>query len=331
MPAVPLEELRATATALGFRERQLEQTVQLVGLLGALQEHPFLRDSLALKGGTALNLFVWDAPRLSVDIDLNYMAADETLAAMQAARPRVEEAVREICRRRDLVVRSVPRAHAGGKWALRFASAFGSNAVVAFDLNFMFRISLWPVVKRDSHPLGPWQVSDFPLMDLHELAAGKLVALLGRDKARDLFDARSIWAMHDLDTDCLRTAFVAYGAMVRRDWRTVSVDDVRLRTRDVRNHLLPLLPDREIEASDDPDSYGQRLVSDCREGLSRVLPFRDNEMAFLDRLLDHGRVEPSLLTDDADLQLKLISHPLLNWKALNVRRHNEQRAENQRR
>ena len=85
MPAVPLEELRATAMALGFRERQLEQTVQLVGLLGALQGHPFLRDSLVLKGGSALNLFVWDAPRLSVDIDLNYMAADESLAAMQAA------------------------------------------------------------------------------------------------------------------------------------------------------------------------------------------------------------------------------------------------------
>ena len=49
-------------------ERQLEQTVQLVGLLRALQEHPFLRDSLVLKGGSALNLFVWDAPRLSVDI-----------------------------------------------------------------------------------------------------------------------------------------------------------------------------------------------------------------------------------------------------------------------
>ena len=317
--------------ALGFRERQLEQTVQLVGLLGALQEHSFLRDSLVLKGGSALNLFVWDAPRLSVDIDLNYMAADGSLAAMQAARPRVEEAVREICRRRDLVVRSVPRSHAGGKWALRFSSTFGSNAVVAFDLNFMFRIPLWPVVKRDSHPLGPWQVTDFPLMDVHELAAGKLVALLGRDKARDLFDARLIWAMHDLDTDRLRTAFVAYGAMVRRDWRTVGVEDIRLRARDVRNHLLPLLPDGELEASDDPDSYGRQLVSDCREGFSRVLPLRDNEMAFLNRLLDNGRVEPSLLTDDADLQLKLISHPLLNWKALNVRKHNEQNSENRRR
>ena len=324
MPAVPLEALRATARSLGFREYQLEQTAQLIGLLGALQEHPLLRDSLVLKGGTALNLFVWDAPRLSVDIDLNYMQADQSLTAMQAARPRVEEAVQEVCRRRDLVVRSVPQAHAGGKWALRYPSAFVGNAMVAFDLNFMFRQSLWPTVSRDSQPLGPWQVTDFPLLDVHELAAGKLVALLGRDKARDLFDARLIWAMNDLDTDRLRTAFVAYGAMVRRDWRIVNVDGIRFRSRDILNHLLPLLPDRELEAAADLESYGQQLVSDCREGFSRVLPLRDDEMAFLDRLLDDRWIEPSLLTDDADLQQKLISHPLLNWKALNVRRRNEQ-------
>ena len=48
-----------------------------MGLLGALGSHPFLKGKLALKGGTALNLFVFDVPRLSVDIDLNYVGAEE--------------------------------------------------------------------------------------------------------------------------------------------------------------------------------------------------------------------------------------------------------------
>ena len=43
----------------------------LVRLLEAVRTHPFLGPRMALKGGTALNLFVLDLPRLSVDIDMN--------------------------------------------------------------------------------------------------------------------------------------------------------------------------------------------------------------------------------------------------------------------
>ena len=71
----------------------MERVAQLLGLLDAMQRHPFLRGKLALKGGTALNLFVFDLPRLSVDIDLNYVGA-ESREAMLEERPRLEEALR---------------------------------------------------------------------------------------------------------------------------------------------------------------------------------------------------------------------------------------------
>jgi len=49
----------------------LETVFRLVDLRRSINSHPFLRPRLALKGGTALNLFALDVPRLSVDIDLN--------------------------------------------------------------------------------------------------------------------------------------------------------------------------------------------------------------------------------------------------------------------
>jgi predicted nucleotidyltransferase component of viral defense system len=57
-----------------------------MGLLEGFASHPFLKTRVALKGGTALNLFVFDVPRLSVDIDLNYVgSADrETMLAQRA-------------------------------------------------------------------------------------------------------------------------------------------------------------------------------------------------------------------------------------------------------
>ena len=46
-----------------------------IDLPESMRAHPFLGRRMALKGGTALNLFVLDFPRLSVDIDLNYIGA----------------------------------------------------------------------------------------------------------------------------------------------------------------------------------------------------------------------------------------------------------------
>ncbi len=66
---------------------------------------------------------------------------------------------------------------------------------------------------------------------------------------------------------------------------------------------------------------GARLVKECREGLKKVLPFNDSERAFLDLLLDRGVIDPGILTDDISLKQRIQNHPLLEWKALNVRRY----------
>jgi hypothetical protein len=52
--------------------------------------------------------------------------------------------------------------------------------------------------------------------------------------------------------------------------------------------------------------------------LTILLPFTEKEREFLDRLLDYGEIETSLLTDDPELGLKIREHPSLRWKALNV-------------
>ena len=121
---ISAEQLAAAAEATGFRADMLERVAQLLGLLDAMQRHPFLRGKLALKGGTALNLFVFDLPRLSVDIDLNYVGA-ESREAMLEERPRLEEALRAVFGREDLTGRLLTSEHAGGKWTLRYPTASG--------------------------------------------------------------------------------------------------------------------------------------------------------------------------------------------------------------
>jgi len=189
------------------------------------------------------------------------------------------------------------------------------------DLNFMYRVPLWPVTMSDSYPVGTWQATQIPVIDIHELAAGKLAALLARRQARDLFDSHGILHMENLDQDRLRTAFVVYGAMNRKDWRTVSIEDVNLDSSELTRQLIPTLRVKASKEHESVEEYGTRLVKECRQALSVVLPFSEKEKAFLDLLLDHGEVDSTMLTDDADLQQRIQRQPLLEWKAVNVRKH----------
>ena len=312
--------LGAEAEATGFRSDVLEKALHLLRLLEAIQSHPFLRGKLALKGGTALNLFVFDVPRLSVDIDLNYVGA-EGRDAMMDERPGIEEAMQAVFSREDYGVRRTPSGeHAGGKWSLRYASALGNRGRIDVDVNYMYRVPLWPLSAMDSRPIGGWQAEDIPVLNLHELAAGKLVALLDRHQARDLFDGELVLSMPGLDALRLRTAFVVYGGMARRDWRTVSAKDVAFERAELTARLLPALQGGRLQNIDAAD-YGDELVERCRRGLSTLLPLNVAERNFLDLLLEKGRIDATLLTSDAALQRRIQAQPMLEWKAQNVRGH----------
>lgn len=316
------ERLLAESESTGFRPEVLEKVIQLLNLLTAFQRHPALGGRLALKGGTALNLFCFDLPRLSVDIDLNYIGASDR-AEMLADREKLERAVQAVCGREELAVVRVPGDHAGGKWRLRYASAMGGAGNLEADLNFVFRVPLWPVVPMDSAPVGTYSATNIPVLDLHELAAGKLAALFARDAGRDLFDTQQLLTCGKLDPHRLRFAFILYGAMNRRDWRTISLDDVGGDPRELENQLLPMLSSSVRESL--RPGWAEQMVATCRERVADLLPFAPHEVEFLDRLLDQGEIKPGLLTAEAELAAHVQEHPVLQWKALNVLRHRAKR------
>ena len=118
-------------------------------------------------------------------------------------RPRVEQALVQVFGRAGLVVKRTPSDHAGGKWRLSYSTALGRPGSIEVDLNFMLRTPLWPPTRRDSCAIGNLAARDILVLDDHELAAGKLVALVARSASRDLFDAASCYgAAHLMSTVC---------------------------------------------------------------------------------------------------------------------------------
>jgi len=316
------ERLLSDAEATGFRTEMLEKAILLLHLLEVLFHHPFLKDRLVLKGGTALNLFLFELPRLSLDLDLNYVGSPK-LEVMRAERPKVEEAIRAVCEREGFRIRRQPfiDEHAGGKWSLRYESALGTGGNLEIDLNYMFRVPLWPLVARDSYAIGTTQARGIPVLDLHELIAGKLAALLSRKASRDLFDVHFFLKSMNLDVKRLRLAFIVYGGMNRRNWRMVNIHDVDFQEKELRDRLLPLVRKESMDSTVTVQHWATRLMEECRKMLGCVLPFTDAEMEFLKRLLDYGEIEPTLLTQDELLGERIRQHPMLQWKALNVRQY----------
>lgn len=312
-------DLERLAAETGFQSEPLEKVLHLLDLLAALRSHPYLRDRWVLKGGTALNLFLLDVPRLSVDLDLNYVGSPDR-AVMLAERPIFEQAIHAVCARERLSIARVPGEHAGGKWRLAFERANGGAGRLELDVNYLLRVPLWPAASRDSLGVGPFQARHVPVLDDHELVAGKLAALFGRAASRDVFDAQRLLSSRAFEEDRLRLAFVVYGAMSRRDWRTVSVDDVTMDPADAARRLMPLLRGDGVPSRLDVAGWCERLVAQCRERLSILLPLRAHETAFIASVHDRGEIVAELLTSDLELQQRIRSHPGLEWRATRRRR-----------
>src|ERR1700722_19888056 len=204
------KRLMDEAAATGFRPEILEKVIHLLNLLENFQAHPFLKNRCALKGGTALNLFLFNVPRLSVDIDLNYIATADR-AVMLEEKPKLEKALTDVFSREGFIVSRQPAEHAGGKWRLTYPSVVTTGGNLEVDVNFMLRIPLWTLLVQDSRTVGSYRATGTPVLDPHELAAGKLVALLARHASRDLFDTHQLLTQQVLDPEELRLGFVLYG------------------------------------------------------------------------------------------------------------------------
>lgn len=99
-----------------FEPRTVDKVERLLDLLDEMERHPSLKGKLALHGGTAINLFMLDVPRLSVDIDVSYIGS-VSREGMLADKPRIEAGIETVARALGYAVEAHPGGHAGRKGA----------------------------------------------------------------------------------------------------------------------------------------------------------------------------------------------------------------------
>jgi predicted nucleotidyltransferase component of viral defense system len=186
-------------------EAYRRQVALLLRLMPSIAEEP----CFALKGGTAINLFVRKLPRLSVDIDLAYLPIEDretSLRGVEAALERV--AARALRAVPDASIQRHRTAEEGRVFRLVVAHR---GAQVKIEVTPVLRGTVFPPEWRPVNEAVAEQFAHAEMMVISfaDLYAGKIVAALDRQNPRDLFDVRELLAAEGIDEN-LRRAFLVY-------------------------------------------------------------------------------------------------------------------------
>jgi predicted nucleotidyltransferase component of viral defense system len=184
--------------------------VQTVRLLLAVVPEVFDGGHFALKGGTAINLFLRDMPRLSVDLDL--LVRDHALTRHEA----FELIASQMDRMKSALMKSGCICEIGATRDGNEVKLFvqRNRQRVKVEVNHVFRGAVLPVENRELSPKAQelFQTRlQIPVLHTAELYGSKLVAAMDRQHPRDLFDVLSLYAGEGLSAEMIE-CFVCYVA-----------------------------------------------------------------------------------------------------------------------
>ncbi|NTC82538.1 MULTISPECIES: nucleotidyl transferase AbiEii/AbiGii toxin family protein [Rhizobium/Agrobacterium group] len=289
------------------RDRYMRQVELLVRTLPYIAR----QDVFALKGGTAINLFYRDMPRLSVDIDLTYLPIQDretTLSGIDAALDRIREDLLKNLRGVD-----VQRIAGGGNNDTRVLVRQGTTEI---------KIETSPVARGTVHPPELRAVTDgvaeafgfaeMQVVSFEDLFGGKLHAAVDRQHPRDLFDVKLLYDNEGLTDALFRTFLIYVASSGRPPHELIRPSLSELEEAFVKEFEgMTIEPVSLIELKD----ARARLTDDLRARLD------DKAMRFLLTLHD---TEPDF---DAIGLPQAAELPAVRWKLLNLAKLKQQNPE----
>lgn len=160
-------------------------------------------ECFAMHGGTAINLFVRDMPRLSVDIDLTYVEIaerNETLDGINAVLIRIKERI-------EGLRPSIRILHKENVCKLQLDER---GVMIKIEVNMVGRGLIGEATKAQLCEAAQEQFDAFcamPIVPLGQLYGGKICAAMDRQHPRDLFDVKLLLENEGF-TDDIKRGFI---------------------------------------------------------------------------------------------------------------------------
>lgn len=279
-------------------DRYVDQVRLLLGVLPDIASE----EVFALKGGTAINLFYRDMPRLSVDIDLTYLPVGDRETSLRDIDEALDRIMMAIAKRNPRIL--AQRIAGGGN---------NDTRIMVSDGRARIKIETSPVTRGTVRPPTRMMASDavvdqFGFAEMNVLAfedlyGSKLHAALDRQHPRDLFDVKLLYDNEGLTDDLFRV-FMVYVASSGRPMHELLAPTAPLNEALYDDEFVGMT--REIVTKEELADTRERLHADIRGRLT------GDTAGFL---LSLHNAEPDFdligLPDSSSL-------PAVRWKLMNL-------------
>ncbi len=311
MPDYDKRKLGEQAKELGFIRDTLEKVYRLIEVIKYLNTNPILQEALSLKGGTAINLTIFNLPRMSVDIDLDY-TKNNSKEEMLAERSYISSNITKYMEANGYKLSPKSKTpHSLDSYVFSYVNAVGMNDNIKIEINYSLRAHILPSEKRKISTLGLFDEVPVNSLAALEIFASKIVALLTRAAARDLYDINNMIFFGLFDESqwqMLKKCTVFYSAIAnKKPLKRFKLDNIYgFTNQKIKTDLLPVI---RREEHFDLQSVQKRV----KDYLSDLLHLEERDMDFL-QTFARKEYRPDLLFDDKEIIKRIQRHPMVLWK-----------------
>lgn len=307
----------------GFISSTVEKVDRLINILEWINNHETLENLLVLKGGTAINIAIFDFPRLSVDIDLD-LNQNFKKEELQNVREYIISNLYKYLKANgyEISKRKSKNTYALDSIVAEYRDIKGNQENIKIEINYMNRVHILDTMKIElKTSIYQNRKIKINIVNPIEIYATKICALLDRIAARDLFDVYTL-SKYDLfdgeEKKLLRECFMLeYLAINSYSLEKLNIERIdKLSKQDIKTRLLPTLKDRNPRNSNVED-----MKKAVRKYLQEIIKIDDKVIEFSNQI-NRGIYRPEILFSDKDIIQRIKEHPMIIWK-LNKDNSNE--------
>ena len=240
---------------------------------------------LAIKGGTAINYIYFKIPRLSEDIDLDYIGFVEK-EKMQVDRAIIDRTLMNLFKQQGYTVEK-KESWIITKYFLQYMGMNNNKDVIKVDVNYFKRLSVLPLVQKEIKHFFDIPVFKVKTYQIEELLGDKISTMLIRGTPRDMYDVYNLEHVK-YDAILLKKIIVFYSSMMM-DIRKFDINKLGVVSqKEFGDQLLPqLIKGAEIDLVE--------IKNFVMKTTTHLLKFDERETEFIGTLYDKKEYKPELL------------------------------------
>ena len=307
-------QLQKEADKYHYVRDTFEKVVRLVDILSYIRSEPLLFNNLALKGGTAINLTIFNLPRLSVDIDLDYIQNSKRDVMMETRKQIKTLLVSYMTNNGYQIDKDTREHHALDSLKAKYVNAGGNSDTIKIEINYMLRAHVYEPVIRKTQDYGLINRIEIRTLNPIEIYASKLVALMTRSTPRDLYDFLYMINSNiftETDIEKMKKCAVFYRAISNENGIfDFNLDNTNSITQNqIKRFLIPVINAKEFFSLPEAKQKIENFFN-------KYFVLDENELRFLEEFKKHNYI-PELLYDNEELN-RIKDHPMAIWKTRSI-------------